>query len=304
MVMDAVTKKNESLFSRLIHFRINLIVIFGFVLLPLLLTFGSNGASYQKLFEPQKRNPFYDAMQLAVFSSIGLTEIAAGLWFTKASLLLHKRQFNAFKLFQLTVSLLLGILYFTVSCYLSGFFWIFFCCCLLFSFTAREELSLSWKPNLKRGRYGWFYTFFFVFVSAGFLAFPVAQPWSGFPEPFIRWHPYTVNGELIWRGIFFSYASAILYSCAEDPLGKHFLFVFYVGISCIIHSITMLGMNINQRLNQGSNGNFEHLVSEIPGFLFLGILNLIGVWLGLTSSLSTISYVSIEEVLPTTETQP
>jgi len=264
--------------ERIMNKRINALVVIGFIFLPILLTFGSAGTSYQVLFVPQKRNSFYDAMQVAIFCSVGVTEVACGISSTDLQGTNNNKEFDSFKYFQIVVSFLCGITYFYGSAYVSGFFWILFCILLCSSFVFRKEVTFKWHFISERGKYGWFYTGFFIIFSIGLIAFPVSQPWSSSPEPFIRWHPYTIPGELVWRGIFFSYSSSIIYSCAEHPLGKHVVFVLYVGISCIIHSVVMLGMNINQKVKGQPNGNPEHLFSEIPGFFIVGILNLIGVW--------------------------
>jgi hypothetical protein len=40
------------------------------------------------------------------------------------------------------------------------------------------------------------------------------QSWTGPPEPFVRWHPFVVNGELVWRGTFALYGMRVLFFSA------------------------------------------------------------------------------------------
>ncbi|WIA22282.1 hypothetical protein OEZ85_004602 [Tetradesmus obliquus] len=61
----------------------------------------------------------------------------------------------------------------------------------------------------------------------------------------------------------------------EDPLGKHFVFVCYLGLSGCVHASVMLGMNLWQRAVGGPNGNAQHLYGDVAGWYAVGIASII-----------------------------
>uniref|UniRef100_A0A383W017 Uncharacterized protein n=1 Tax=Tetradesmus obliquus TaxID=3088 RepID=A0A383W017_TETOB len=133
----------------------------------------------------------------------------------------------------------------------------------------------SWSFACSRPAAAWAYSLFLCLIAAAFLAFPVPRPWSGPPEPFVRWHPYSTAAELVWRGVFGCYAAMMLWAGLEDPLGKHFVFVCYLGLSGCVHASVMLGMNLRQRAVGGPNGNAQHLYGDVAGWYAIGIASII-----------------------------
>lgn len=130
----------------------------------------------------------------------------------------------------------------------------------------QQGFSWSWSFTRSRPAAAWAYSLFLCLVAAAFLSFPVPRPWSGPPEPFVRWHPYSTAAELVWRGVFGCYAAMMLWAGVEDPLGKHFVFVCYLGLSGCVHASVMLGMNLWQRAVGGPNGNAQHLYGDVAGW--------------------------------------
>lgn len=119
---------------------------------------------------------------------------------------------------------------------------------------AAAAIAWAWRPARKRTPMAWVYSAFLAIIAIAFLAFPVAQPWEGPPEPFVRWHPYGEAGELVWRGIFAAYALCMLWAAAEGPLTKHLLFVVYLAVSGFVHATAMLAMCLAERASGGLNG--------------------------------------------------
>ncbi len=65
---------------------------------------------------------------------------------------------------------------------------------------AQAQQSFSWRYQAERPVGIWMFSALLFLWAIGFMAFPVSQSWSGPPEPFVRWYPFVVNGELVWRG--------------------------------------------------------------------------------------------------------
>jgi hypothetical protein len=122
-------------------------------------------------------------------------------------------------------------------------------------------------------------TFFYVLWGIGFLAFPVFQSWSGPPQSFVRWFAFTESGELVWRGIFASYAAGF-FSCVFDPFNRHAMFILYVAVSGLLHAGFMLVANLYSHAHGLANGNREHLYGDIGGWFLVALFSaavLIGV---------------------------
>lgn len=73
----------------------------------------------------------------------------------------------------------------------------------------QQQLQWRWSFCSDRTPLVWGFSGFLCLAAVLFLAFPVFQQWSGPPEPFVRWVPYSPAGELIWRGVFASYAGEL-----------------------------------------------------------------------------------------------
>ncbi len=113
------------------------------------------------------------------------------------------------------------------------------------------------------------------FFAIGFIIFPVFQSWAGPPEPFVRWYPFNLDIELVWRGIFATYALLMLYTAFYGPTENNIGFVVYIGISGMFHSTVMLVMNLVEARNGNLNGNMEHLYGDIAGWYLVGLFSLI-----------------------------
>jgi hypothetical protein len=107
--------------------------------------------------------------------------------------------------------------------------------------------------------------------AIGLLAVPAFLPWSGPPEPFIRWHEYSPAGELLWRGTFVSFAIGNLTAAVlQDPAGLGASYTVFFILQCVLHATVMLVDNRVAAAAGGPNGNPHHAWSEIPGFYFIG----------------------------------
>ena len=91
---------------------------------------------------------------------------------------------------------------------------------------------------------------------------------SGPPELFVRWHPYNSSLELVWRGIFATYAIMMIWSALHNP-GKNLAFIVYISISGGLHSTTMLIMNLISM----KNGNYEHLYGDIALWYIISFIS-------------------------------
>jgi hypothetical protein len=108
-----------------------------------------------------------------------------------------------------------------------------------------------------------------LIIFAILLLIPIIMPWEGPPERFVRWHSFSIQGELLWRGTFASFSLCNLLS-AIDPSGAGASYVAFMAIQGIFHGTTMLVDNRISASKGSENGNPEHAWSEIPFFLLLG----------------------------------
>ena len=137
---------------------------------------------------------------------------------------------------------------------------------------ADSAVSMSAPP----GRTGIAVTasIFLVVMAVLFIEFPVLQPWSGPPEPFVRWHPFSEHAEVVWRGIFLSFAAAMLLA-ALDPLGRHRFFLILLVTSGSLHAAEMAVDNLCAARMGGVNGNAEHLYGDVLGWFAIAAASLI-----------------------------
>ena len=113
-----------------------------------------------------------------------------------------------------------------------------------------------------------------VVLACVFILFPVSQPWSGPPEPFVRWHPFSQPGELVWRGVFLSFAFGMLLT-AFDPLGRHRSFLIVLVLSGYLHSGEMAVDNLLASRMDGMNCNPEHLYGDVLGWFAIASVSLL-----------------------------
>ena len=110
-------------------------------------------------------------------------------------------------------------------------------------------------------------------ISVGLLSAPITLPWD-VPAPYIRWFKYTIAGEALWRGTFSCFVIGNLLSVV-DPIGTSSDYVTFFSTQCLIHGSAMLVMNL---LDLDGNGGIGHLITEIPGFITLGIVLKLLLW--------------------------
>lgn len=100
---------------------------------------------------------------------------------------------------------------------------------------------------------------------------PILLPWDGPPQPFIRWHSYSLPGELLWRGTFACFSVCNLLT-ALDPAGVGAGYTTFMAAQGLLHGGIMLIDNRIASSKNGLNGNPEHIWSEIPFFILLGLV--------------------------------
>lgn len=106
-----------------------------------------------------------------------------------------------------------------------------------------------------------------------FILFPVTKPWTGPVEPFVRWHPFSPEIETVWRGIFASFAVAMIVA-AWDPGRRHRPFLLALGLSGTCHGLFMGADNLIAAWAGTANGNLEHLYGDVAGWLAIGLISL------------------------------
>ena len=88
--------------------------------------------------------------------------------------------------------------------------------------------NLAWVKDFCQGAYGHLadpvnklrvkvYTLIFASFSFG-LIMPIFAPWEH-AEKWVRWHPYNVDAELLWRGTFATFALAFFLTAANRKVG-------------------------------------------------------------------------------------
>jgi hypothetical protein len=113
------------------------------------------------------------------------------------------------------------------------------------------------QTSSRRTILSWTMSAFPVAFAILFILFPVLQPWSGPPEPFVRRHPFSLTGKLIWRGVFLSFALGMLLT-AFDPGGRHRPFIVLLVFSGYLQAGEMTADNLWSARMAGMNGNPEH----------------------------------------------
>jgi hypothetical protein len=232
-------------------------------------------------FKSTPTNDSYDAMFVAVTATLGLMQAYSGLLESKFNS--SYAWYNALDVFEILLSLLTFVLSFSAGIVGAGITYLLY---FLFVLTTTiilrkvqtnnlQESSLQLKIKPKRSTF-YFLAAFYSLFAIGFIVFPVSQPWDTVAL-FVRWHQYTVNGELVWRGVFFSYAFCFLY-CLLDPFAIHRKFVQYVALSGFLHATVMLVLNLVAANSEDietktKNGNHEHLYGDIAGWYFISLVS-------------------------------
>jgi hypothetical protein len=197
------------------------------LLLPSLALLAFRSSPWEAWFRARPFNDSYDATFVAAMVGVGLTSLWVLFSWTR-----HRREANsralptyctwrnAFDLFELFVCASLATLNFSVGAPGSGISWSAAFVGLLAGTAvlrwARRDVAFETPARhtaLSRTA-----SAFLVVFALLFVLFPVLQPWSGPPEPFVRWHPFSPPAERIWRGIFLSFALGMVVA-ALDPGG-------------------------------------------------------------------------------------
>lgn len=182
---------------------------------------------------------------------------------------------NAFDLFEVFTCASLGILNFVVGAPGSGLLWSAAFCLLagtaVVTHTQKEIVVEAFSP---RTILIWTMSAFLVAFATLFILFPVLQPWSDPPEPFVRWHPFALTAELIWRGVFLSFVSSMLLT-AFDPGGRRRPFIVLLVLSGSLHAGEMVVDNLLSARMRGTNGNLEHLYGDVLGWFVIASLALL-----------------------------
>jgi hypothetical protein len=253
------------------------------LLLPILTLLAFRSSPWQGYFRARPFNDSYDAMFIATTAGIGLTSIWA--WSTRGKRMRNGEQLvllrdcswrNAFDLFELLACACLAILNFAASVPGSGIFWstAFFCLLVSTALLAQAQKDVVFETPPRRTILGWIVSVILVALAILFALFPVLQPWSGPPEPFVRWRPFSLPGELIWRGVFLSYAFGMLLT-AMEPQGRHRLFLVLLVLSGYSHCSEMAMDNMLSARMGGMNGNPEHLYGDVLGWFVIASVALL-----------------------------
>ncbi|CAE7904878.1 unnamed protein product [Symbiodinium microadriaticum] len=110
------------------------------------------------------------------------------------------------------------------------------------------------------------YTVVFSIFPFG-LVMPIFGPWDSV-ELWVRWRPYNIQAELLWRGTFATFFLAF-FLAAANPKVCNSIVAFFAWHG-ICHSISMFVDN--RILPADGNDNLEHLL-EISVFMVLGLTN-------------------------------
>lgn len=100
-----------------------------------------------------------------------------------------------------------------------------------------------------------------------FLLMPIFGPWEQV-QRWVRWHPYNLDAELLWRGTFATFALALFFTAANPRVNNSIVAFFAAHGVC--HSVSMF--IDNRLLPSDGNDNVEHLL-EISIFMAIGLFH-------------------------------
>ncbi len=174
---------------------------------------------------------------------------------------------NAFDLFELAACASLALTNLVTGVAGSGLVWAaaFLTLSGLSVAVAREQKKTNLWGQSSRTALTWAMSALLLAFATLFVLFPVLQSWSGPPELFVRWHPFSLAAELIWRGLFLSFAFG-MFVAAFDPSGRHSLFLVALVLSGYLHSAEMTVDNLSSARLSHTNGNHQHLYGDILGW--------------------------------------
>lgn len=274
-------EKAGSAFARalLLHYRLSAAI---WLTVPSLLLLAFRSSGLEPLVRVQPYNDSYDAMFIAALAGIGLTSVwkLVTLRRDRGTSPSSEQAFvglGAFEAFEVVLSASLATLHFIVGTLASG------------TVYAAVTVTLAWtlhgvRPSpqeagrcpIQRSRSTpeLLASMFLLAFAVLFIAFPVLQSWSGPPEPFVRWHPFGNEPELIWRGVFFSFASGMLLA-ALDPACQGRLFLVALVLSGSLHAAEMAADNLHSAAMHAMNGNPQHLYGDVLGWSVVALAALL-----------------------------
>lgn len=110
----------------------------------------------------------------------------------------------------------------------------------------------------------------YTFIFSGFpffLLMPIFGSWEQ-AQRWVRWHPYNLDAELLWRGTFATFALALFFTAANPKVNNSI--VAFFAAHCVCHSVSMF--IDNRLLPADGNDNVEHLL-EISIFMAIGLFH-------------------------------
>lgn len=250
--------------------------------LPSLTLLAFRSSRWETSFRAQPFNNSYDAMFVAAMAGIGATSLWAlrlmgrSIRAGATDLPLQLSWRSAFGLFELILSATLAVLNLSVGAKGSGVAWtLAFAALLITTLGLRtRQQNTPLVPRPPRRLVDKLASTLLIAFAFAFIAFPVLQPWSGPPEAFVRWHPFGLGTELIWRGVFLSFAIGMLIA-AFDPARRHRLFIVALVLSGYLHSAEMALDNLTSAAMGSMNGNREHLYGDVLGWCTIASLSLV-----------------------------
>ena len=146
-----------------------LFTIIGFIILPILLTFGTTNTPYESAFNPQPTNNFYDGMLVTICFSISTTRIF--LEYITFTLEIMDSTSKAFVYFEILLPFFMGVLYCVCSSFGSGTVWIIFS--IVNYLLMKPQIQKQFhKPD---SNLMWCYSTVLVLWAVAFFVFPVFQ---------------------------------------------------------------------------------------------------------------------------------
>jgi hypothetical protein len=250
----------------------------GLVIVPIIVLLTSQAnADVQRTFRAQPPNLSYELMTFAV----GLSMVIASCYAARRLIQDDTIQLSALDSIRILWSLTHSIINFIIGSFATGTLWLVFG-------TTPSVISVAFLLYKKKTSHADALYLFscrsckvcdcrrtalravLIMFGIGLVSAPIHLPWSGKPEPFIRWHDYSVDAELLWRGTFGNFA-AHNWLAATDPSERHRPYVVFMAVQGFIHATVMLVDNRIAAARGGPNGNWEHAF-EISGFYLLGVL--------------------------------
>ncbi len=238
-----------------------------YLTLPTLTLLAFRTTPWQAWFRTQPPNLSYDAMWIAASAGIGLASLIL-LRAAPTSL-----RWTAQDLFEPMTAAVLALANWFAAAPGTALLWTAATFALLLALVSQPGSSEAPTSPARRSPTAWTASFLLILLAVLFLLGPVLHPvWNGPEQPFVRWHPFSAPGELVWRGIFFCFAIGMMIT-AWDPLRRHRPFLLVLAWSGLFHATEMAADNRMSAAMQGMNGNHEHLYGDVLGWYVIAGLS-------------------------------